>query len=81
MNYRITHTELWPYKRKEHDDITLPKDAMLAYLGKLLYSAKSAEREYSNGFSFIEPFLRADGAIDTMEHFVWVEPLQEGSES
>ena len=80
MNYRITHTELWPHKKTEHDAITLPKDAMLAYLGGLLWSAQGVEIEFDH-FRFTHNFTRADGDLDTMENSVWVKPIRDGSKS
>jgi hypothetical protein len=80
-HYKITHTEYWSYKRNEHDDITLPKQAMLAYLGDLLWSSAGVEIDQEGDgekFNFTHNFIRADGDLDTMEHVVWVERIEEG---
>ena len=78
MNYRITHTELWPYKQKEHDDITLPRDAMLRFLGEMLLQSNVVEIEDEcTSFKFWSQYTRADGDIGEVEHLVWVERIEE----
>lgn len=75
MTYRITHTEHWPYKCTEHDDITLPKEAMISYLGDLLWHSIGVEVD-GDRFTFTQTYQRADGDLDTMEHVVRVEKVQ-----
>lgn len=82
MNYRITHTEFWPYKQKEHDAITLPRDAMLRFLGEMLFKADVVDIEDDSFmfFRFWSHYTQADGGIGEVEHLVWVERIDEWSE-